>query len=113
MSSVEPIPIVPNGAPSIGNRVSIGSSAAIEGEVVAAASGDTSSPQRCFRLTLAYDGTNYFGWQRQPRHPSVQAAVEKAICAITGDKQTHAWASSRTDTGVHALGQSAVFTSAG
>ncbi len=68
---------------------------------------------RCFRLTLAYDGTNYFGWQRQPHHPSVQAAVEKAICAITGDEQTHAWASSRTDTGVHALGQSAVFTSSG
>lgn len=68
---------------------------------------------RCFRLTLAYDGTNYFGWQRQPHHPSVQAAVEKALCAITGDEQVRTLASSRTDTGVHALGQSAVFTSAG
>jgi tRNA pseudouridine38-40 synthase len=81
-------------------------------EPVAAGAELTSPPQRCFRLTLAYDGTNYFGWQRQPRHPSVQAAVEKAICAVTGDQKMHAWASSRTDTGVHALGQSAVFTSA-
>lgn len=80
---------------------------------VLAASGSQPSGLRCFRLTLAYDGTNYFGWQRQPKHPSVQAAVEKAIRAMTGDKHTHAWASSRTDTGVHALGQSAVFTTAG
>jgi tRNA pseudouridine38-40 synthase len=71
------------------------------------------STLRCFRLTIAYDGTNYFGWQRQPHHPSVQAAVEQAVCAITGDSHTHVKASSRTDTGVHALGQSAVFTSAG
>ncbi len=68
---------------------------------------------RCFRLTLAYDGTNYFGWQRQPNHPSVQAAVDRALCAITGDNQVRTLASSRTDTGVHALGQSAVFTSSG
>lgn len=113
MSSVEPIDIDPDGAPAIGSSVSIGSSAAIEEEVVATVGDSASPPQRCFRLTLAYDGTDYFGWQRQPRHPSIQAAVEKAICAITGDKQAHAWASSRTDTGVHALGQSAVFTSAG
>jgi len=73
----------------------------------------TASTLRCFRLTIAYDGTNYFGWQRQPHHPSVQAAVEQAVCAITGDSHTHVKASSRTDTGVHALGQSAVFTSAG
>ncbi len=70
-------------------------------------------PLRCFRLTIAYDGTNYFGWQKQPHHPSVQAVLEHAVCAITGDKRTHVKASSRTDTGVHALGQSAVFTSSG
>jgi tRNA pseudouridine38-40 synthase len=60
-------------------------------------------------LTLAYDGTNYFGWQRQPSHPTVQAALEKALAETTGEDIVRAYASSRTDTGVHALGQSAVF----
>lgn len=63
---------------------------------------------RAFRLTIAYDGTNYFGWQRQPDLPTVQKALESAIAAITGEPQK-AYASSRTDTGVHAIGQSAVF----
>ncbi len=67
---------------------------------------------RCFRLTIAYDGTNYAGWQRQTRHPSVQAAVESALCAMTGESNVTTLASSRTDAGVHAIGQSAVFTSA-
>jgi tRNA pseudouridine38-40 synthase len=60
-------------------------------------------------LTIAYDGTNYFGWQRQPEHPTVQAEVEQAFGAITGDSKVVAYASSRTDTGVHAVGQSVVF----
>jgi tRNA pseudouridine38-40 synthase len=66
---------------------------------------------RAFRLTIAYDGTNYFGWQRQPDHPTVQAKVEDALCAITGETRVVAYASSRTDTGVHAIGQSVVFRS--
>lgn len=64
---------------------------------------------RAYRLTLAYDGTNYFGWQRQPEHPTIQACVESALAEITGDERVKAYASSRTDTGVHAIGQSAVF----
>lgn len=64
---------------------------------------------RAFRLTLAYDGTNYFGWQRQPHHPTVQACVEAALANITGEERIRAFASSRTDTGVHAVGQSAAF----
>ena len=86
---------------------------AVRQSAAAAEQPTTGANLRCFRLTIAYDGTSYYGWQRQPRHPSVQAAVEKAVCAITGDRRTHVKASSRTDTGVHALGQSAVFTSAG
>ena len=66
-------------------------------------------PLRAFRLTLAYDGTNYFGWQRQPDQPTVQACVEEALAKITGEQSVKAYASSRTDTGVHAIGQSAVF----
>jgi tRNA pseudouridine38-40 synthase len=72
-----------------------------------------SAKLRCFRLTLAYDGTHYFGWQRQPDHPTVQAAVEAALCELTGEPQITALASSRTDTGVHALGQSVVFKTTG
>lgn len=65
---------------------------------------------RCYRLTLAYDGSAYFGWQRQLVHPTVQAAVETALAATLGHSVT-AYASSRTDTGVHALGQSVAFRS--
>ena len=39
---------------------------------------------RNIRLRLAYDGTNYVGWQEQPNGPSIQAAVEQAIEQLTG-----------------------------
>lgn len=64
---------------------------------------------RAFRLKIAYDGANYFGWQRQPEHPTVQVTLEQALHAVIGDNRIRAYAASRTDTGVHALGQSAVF----
>lgn len=71
---------------------------------------DPYDPQlQAYRLTLAYDGSGYFGWQRQPEHPTVQACVEAALSEITGEQGIKAYASSRTDTGVHAIGQSAVF----
>ncbi len=66
--------------------------------------------QRTFKLTLAYDGSGYCGWQRQTGHPSIQAVVEEAICKLTGHKNIITRASSRTDTGVHALGQVVAFT---
>jgi tRNA pseudouridine38-40 synthase len=66
-------------------------------------------PLRAFRLTVAYDGTNYFGWQRQPDHISVQVCLERALRKVTGDEGIKAFASSRTDTGVHAVGQSVLF----
>lgn len=64
---------------------------------------------RAFRLILAYDGTDYFGWQRQPHHRSVQTTVEASLAKVLGIEGTKVYASSRTDTGVHAVGQSAVF----
>ncbi len=67
---------------------------------------------RAFRLTLAYDGAAYFGWQRQPDRPSVQVALEKALVKLLADPTIKAFASSRTDTGVHALGQSVIFRTA-
>ncbi|MEM7475768.1 MAG: tRNA pseudouridine(38-40) synthase TruA [Planctomycetota bacterium] len=64
--------------------------------------------RRAFLLTVAYDGTNYFGWQRQPDQITVQASLEAALEEVTGDIGIRAFASSRTDTGVHAIGQAVV-----
>lgn len=54
-----------------------------------------------FRLTIEFDGRPYMGWQRQPHGPSVQAAIEAAAFAITGE-QAPVHAAGRTDAGVHA-----------
>ena len=66
---------------------------------------------RTFKLTLAYDGTAYAGWQRQPGKATLQDAVEQAIKRITGESLIVS-ASGRTDAGVHALGQVASFHTA-
>ena len=63
---------------------------------------------RNIRLTLAYDGTRYVGWQIQPNGVSVQAAVEAALREFSGC-QVSLIAAGRTDAGVHALGQVANF----
>ena len=59
-----------------------------------------------FRLTVEYDGQNFMGWQRQPHGPSVQAAIEEAVFAITGEAVV-VHAAGRTDAGVHARAMSA------
>ncbi len=63
---------------------------------------------RNIRLTLAYDGSNYVGWQRQPRGDSIQVCVESAIEKLTHER-SKLMAAGRTDSGVHALGQVANF----
>jgi len=66
------------------------------------------APMRNLRLLLAYDGSSFHGWQRQPNVATVQDCVEKAILRIVGEPvKLHA--SGRTDAGVHALGQVANF----
>lgn len=56
-----------------------------------------------FKLTIAYDGAAYYGWQVQPRQVTVQQRVEESIQRLFPSvKRVHS--SSRTDTGVHALG---------
>lgn len=60
-------------------------------------------------IVLAYDGTQYQGWQVQPNGPTVQAEVESAIHKLTGER-LRVYSASRTDSGVHALGQVANFT---
>lgn len=57
-----------------------------------------------YKLTVEYHGGPYVGWQRQSNGHSVQAALEKAIFAFSGETVTIGGAG-RTDTGVHALGQ--------
>ena len=59
---------------------------------------------RTFKLTLAYDGTDYAGWQRQDGAATIQAAVEAALRPIEGRPVT-VHGAGRTDAGVHALGQ--------
>jgi tRNA pseudouridine38-40 synthase len=65
---------------------------------------------RSLKLTLAYDGTAYAGWQRQEREPSIQQALEEAfVPLVSGGGAPVApptvVAAGRTDAGVHALGQ--------
>jgi tRNA pseudouridine38-40 synthase len=65
---------------------------------------------RTFKLTLAYDGTNYAGWQSQPDRPTIQSTLEAVLRRVTGE-QIRTVASGRTDAGVHALAQVASFQS--
>ncbi|MBQ6645399.1 MAG: tRNA pseudouridine(38-40) synthase TruA [Clostridia bacterium] len=63
---------------------------------------------RRIRLILEYDGAAYVGWQRQQNALSVQQVVEEKLSRLTGETVTVTGAS-RTDAGVHALGQNAHF----
>ena len=63
---------------------------------------------RNIKITIAYDGSNFHGWQLQPGLPTIQGALNDAARKITQEKITVQGAS-RTDTGVHALGQVAHF----
>lgn len=60
------------------------------------------------KLTLGYEGTKFCGWQVQPNGTSVQGELETAVFKVTGEK-VRITGSGRTDSGVHAIGQTAHF----
>ena len=60
-------------------------------------------------MTFSYDGTNFLGYQKQPRGRTVQKVIESALKEINGGKSVSVCASGRTDAGVHALNQKAHF----
>lgn len=66
---------------------------------------------RRIRIRIAYDGTGYCGFQLQPELPTVEGELNKALSLLTHE-DIHIIGASRTDSGVHALGNVAVFDTA-
>ncbi len=64
---------------------------------------------RRIRITLAWDGSDFCGWQVQPNLPTIQGTLEEIIGGLEG-QPVHVEASGRTDAGVHARAQIAAFT---
>ncbi len=62
-----------------------------------------------FKITIAYDGTRYVGWQRQDNGVSVQGLIEEALGELD-ERDVTVHGAGRTDSGVHAMGQVANFT---
>lgn len=67
---------------------------------------------RRIRLTVAYDGTAYHGWQVQPHGPTIEGELNRCLTELLGET-IKVIGASRTDAGVHALGNVAVFDTKG
>ena len=66
-------------------------------------------PEKTWHLNLAYDGTEYCGWQVQPEHKTVQGELLKRMRLMLQAPELLIQGCSRTDSGVHALDQHASF----
>jgi tRNA pseudouridine38-40 synthase len=64
---------------------------------------------RNIKLVLAYDGTDYHGWQMQPNRPTIQSTLHRVLWRVLGGPTQPPEASGRTDAGVPALGQVVTF----
>ncbi len=62
-----------------------------------------------YKIKVAYDGTNYSGWQVQPHHRTVQGEIERLLREMSCQKRVRVESSGRTDAGVHARAQVAHF----
>lgn len=60
---------------------------------------------RTLKITLAYDGSNYVGWQAQARGTSIQSLLEEALAPLNAGTRVKVTGAGRTDAGVHALAQ--------
>lgn len=63
---------------------------------------------RRIKLIVSYDGTNYCGWQKQPNGVTIEEVLNKAASSLCGE-EIEVIGASRTDSGVHAFGNVAVF----
>ena len=63
---------------------------------------------RRIKLTVAYDGTNYCGWQIQPNGITIEEVLNQKLSRLTGE-EIHVIGASRPDSGVHAVGNIAFF----
>ncbi|MBU0528970.1 tRNA pseudouridine(38-40) synthase TruA [bacterium] len=62
-----------------------------------------------YKITIQYDGTNYFGWQMQSHKRTIQKEIEIALAPLNENKRVKVIGAGRTDTGVHAFAQVAHF----
>ncbi len=62
-----------------------------------------------YLITISYDGTNFSGYQKQPKERTIQEELEKALKEINNGKKVDTSASGRTDAGVHAMAQKVTF----
>lgn len=71
----------------------------------------TGRKKKRIRIIVAYDGTNYHGWQIQKNGITIESELNRALTELTGE-EIRVIGASRTDAGVHALGNIAVFDTA-